>query len=69
MPLLSMSTYNLNPNIYSCCIDFHNCFHVIFQYTLDISRLPYSYNQKYTHNPPVRARYGMSFEGLSSDYS
>ena len=42
MPLLSMSTYNLNPNIYSRCIDFHNCFHVIFQYSLDISRLPYS---------------------------
>ena len=28
-----------------------------------------SENQKYTHNPPVRASYGMSFEGLSSDYS
>ena len=30
MPLLSISTYNLNQNIYCRCIDFHNCFHVIF---------------------------------------
>ena len=62
MPLLSMSTYDLNLNVYCRCIDFHRCFHVIFQYTLDISRLPYRraanpqkvlYLSSLMHPPPL----------------
>ena len=73
MPLLSMSTYNLNSNIYLSFYWFSSLFSpqdLLFFSILSICRGFLTPKiRKCTHNPPVRARYGMSFEFFSSDYS